>query len=32
MEATNLAVKLGLCVYFDPILYRGDIFLVTAFQ
>jgi len=32
MEATNLAVKLGLCIYFDPILYRSDIFLVTAFE
>jgi hypothetical protein len=32
MEATDLAAKLGLCVYFDRILYCRDIFLVTVFQ
>jgi hypothetical protein len=32
MEATDLAAQSRLCVYFDRILYRSDIFLGIAFQ
>lgn len=32
MEATDLAAELGICVYFDRVLYRRDIFLAIAFQ
>ena len=32
MEATDLAVQLGLCVYFDRVLYRSDVFIVIAVQ
>ena len=32
MEAADLAAELGICVYFDSVLYRSDIFLAIAFQ
>lgn len=32
MEAADLAAKLGICVYFDSVLYRGDVFLAIADQ
>lgn len=32
MEATDLAAKLGVCVYISRVLYCSDIFLETALQ
>lgn len=32
MEAVDLAAELGICVYFDSVLYRSDIFLAIPFQ
>jgi hypothetical protein len=32
MEATDLAAKLGVCVYFDRVLYCRDVFLAIVFR
>jgi len=32
MEAAGLAIELGICVYFDHILYCRDIFVAIVFR